>query len=89
MTAFDLGGVRLGLMPRADVAELLGRQVVGESGTADSELYLLVEDVEAAYGRFVAAGAAPISPPSQRTWGDVAGYVREPDGHVVAVASRA
>ncbi|MFN8631775.1 MAG: VOC family protein [Chloroflexota bacterium] len=88
MTAFDLDGVRLGLMPRDDVADLLGRGVVGEGGAPDAELYLRVDDVAAAVGRFLAAGRREISAPALRPWGEVAGYGLDPDGHVVALASR-
>jgi catechol 2,3-dioxygenase-like lactoylglutathione lyase family enzyme len=88
MTSFDLGaGLRLGLMPREDVAALLGDAVGGAAGQA-SELYLLVDDADLAYERFLAAGATAISPPSRRPWGDRAGYAADPDGHVVAVAER-
>lgn len=88
MTAFELGGVRLGLMPREDIAALLGAATVRDEPAPDSELYLLVDDVDAAFARLVSAGATPLSPPAPRSWGDIAGYVLDPDGHVVAVASR-
>jgi uncharacterized protein len=88
MTAFDLNGLRLGLMPRADIAELLGSAVVGPAGAPDSELYLLVDDAETAFARLLAAGASVVAPLARRPWGDIAGYGLDPDGHVIAVASR-
>jgi uncharacterized protein len=88
MTAFDLDGLRLGLMPREDIGALLGPAVLHGDAAPDSELYLLVRDVETAFERLLAAGASPVALPAPRPWGDVAGYALDPDGHVIAVASR-
>jgi len=92
MTSFALpGGVRLGLMPEGDAAELLGASVPAPEtarGVPRAELYLLVDDLAGACGRLRAAGARELSPPSVRPWGDEAAYFADPDGHVVAVAER-
>lgn len=85
MTQFDLGGAQLGLMPEAGIERLLPVRP-STSQVPRAELYLPVEDVEAAYRRAVGAGATALSEPAARDWGDVAAYVADPDGHVVAFA---
>lgn len=92
MTSFELpGGVRLGLMPEEDAAELLGGSVPAPAnarGVPRAELYLLVADLDGACGRLRSAGARELSPAAMRPWGDTAAYFTDPDGHVVAVAER-
>lgn len=81
-------GMRMGLYER----EAFGRNI-GEppaqapSGPTATELYLVVDDVEATFARVLAAGGRMLSPVAPRGWGDVVGYVADPDGNVVAVAS--
>jgi uncharacterized glyoxalase superfamily protein PhnB len=45
-----------------------------------------VEDVDAAYKRAVDEGASPAWPPTDMFWGDRYGWVRDPFGHVWALA---
>lgn len=85
MTEFELdGGAVLGLMPEAGIERLLpGLSTLGGSR---AELYLRVADPQVHLERAVAAGAQELAPVEARNWGDLAGYVRDPDGHVVAFA---
>ncbi len=39
------------------------------------------EEVDAAYARGIAAGAAPLRPPSKTEYGGYRGYFADPDGH--------
>jgi catechol 2,3-dioxygenase-like lactoylglutathione lyase family enzyme len=92
MTEFGLGGQTvLGLMPEAGIARLLGPAlpdpVLGRAGPR-AEVYLVVDDVAGHHARALAAGAAELSPPAPRDWGDQAAYCLAPDGYVVAFASR-
>lgn len=91
MTEFEIGpGVVLGLMPEAGIERLLpGSSVARQPGALKAELYLLVPDPDAAHARALAAGARELSPPAPRDWGDRAAYSLDPDGHVLAFASRA
>jgi catechol 2,3-dioxygenase-like lactoylglutathione lyase family enzyme len=86
-----LPGLRLGLMPAADIAALLG-QAIPDPRSADgvprAELYLLEPDVEVAVERLRAAGGREVSALAMRPWGDRAAYFADPDGHIVAVAER-
>lgn len=90
MTEFDVAsGVTLGLMPEAGIARLISPPLPHPeqgSGVPRCEIYLQVADVDAAYQRALAAGAREVSPPQLRGWGDVAGYVADADGHVLAFA---
>jgi uncharacterized glyoxalase superfamily protein PhnB len=54
---------------------------------AHFELALTTDDVQAAYDRAVAAGAAPCQPPATKPWGQVVGYVRDPDGTLVEICT--
>lgn len=91
MTEFSLpGGAILGLMPEAGITRLLGESIDPSraQGVARAELYLIMDDVDRAWSRALAAGATAVSEPAPRNWGDRAGYLRDPDGHLLAFASR-
>lgn len=92
MTEFELGqGFKLGLMPATGIKRLLGSALPdpeAAQGLPRAELYLYVDDPGAFYERALQAGARPLSPPSSRDWGDEAGYVLDPDGHVLAFARK-
>ena len=84
MTEFDLSGALLGLMPQADMAELLG---VDPSGAGQRcELYLCRPDAAEVLARAAAAGGRAVSALAPRPWGEAVGYALDPDGHVLAVA---
>ena len=93
MTEFALGGgAVLRLMPVAGIRRLLGDPLpdpARAAGVPRAELYLRVDDVDGAHARALAAGARELSPPAPRDWGDIASYALDPDGHVLAFASRA
>lgn len=93
MTEFELGpGVRLGLMPEAGIKRLLGEVLPDPAlahGKPRAEIYLHVADPAAFHRRALQAGARELSPPLPRDWGDVVAYSLDPDGHVLAFASRA
>lgn len=91
MTEFDLGGgAVLGLMPVAGIRRLLGERLPdpgAAAGVPRAELYLLVADVARHHALALAAGAAELSPPALRNWGQWAAYSLDPDGHVLAFAA--
>lgn len=91
MTEFALdGGAVLGLMPEAGIRRLLGPALsdpAAAHGVPRAELYLLLDaDPAPALARACAAGARLLSPLQARDWGHEAGYVLDPDGHVLALA---
>lgn len=88
MTQFQLSpGCILGLMPRTGAERVLARPLEAPSSSSPQhELYLLVEQPEVFLQRALAAGGHWISVGADRDWGDWAGYVADPDGHVLAFA---
>ena len=57
-----------------------------DSAITATELYLHVDDLDAAIERLRAAGARELAPAAPRMWGDTAAYFADPDGNVIAVA---
>lgn len=90
MTEFRLSdGCKLGLMPEKNIKKLLGSNIEDPektNGVARAELYLLVDNPAAYMARAEVAGARCLSRLENRNWGDQAGYVADPNGHVLAFA---
>ncbi len=90
MTEFDLpGGAVLGLMPESGIKRLLGDVLPDPpfgTGPPRSELYLLVDQAADYFCRALSEGARQLSPILPRDWGHDAGYVLDPDGHVLGFA---
>lgn len=77
---------RLGLYRRDGWAETAGADPVDVDGrVSPAYLYVRVEDLDGTIERLLEAGARPLSPRSERGWGDEAAYFADPDGNVVAV----
>lgn len=79
----------LGLMPLTGARKILGEDVLPseEITIPKSELYLSFANYEDYFSRAVQNGARVVSAISKRNWGDTAGYVADPDGHIVAFSS--
>ena len=92
MTEFALGAqVVLGLMPEAGIRSLLGPSLpdpAAAHGIPRAEVYLVRDDAAACHARALAAGATELSALARRSWGDAVAYSLDPDGHVVAFATR-
>lgn len=92
MTEFQLNtGFTLGLMPMANIKKLLGEKLPDPSSSAGvprAELYMYVDNVNAFHARALANGATELDSPRLRNWGDLAAYSLDPDGHVLAFASK-
>lgn len=92
MTEFKLNaGSVLGLMPARGIKALLGDRLpdpAQANGIPRAELYLLVDDAAVLHRRALAAGAREVAPLAPRDWGHTVAYSLDPDGHVLAVASR-
>jgi predicted enzyme related to lactoylglutathione lyase len=86
MTEFDLGGAMLGLMPGADMEALLPGQIRVGVGQR-CELYLRCSDAAAALARAADGGGRLLDDLRDRSWGERAGYVLDPDGHVLGLAA--
>ncbi len=53
------------------------------------EICLVTDEVQDAFERAIHAGAAPVSDPRTRPWGQDVAYVRDPDGALIELASPA
>jgi lactoylglutathione lyase len=51
------------------------------------EVCFVTDDVPAAYGRALGAGAGTVSEPQTKPWGQQVAYVRDPDGTLIELAS--
>lgn len=51
------------------------------------EVGLVADDVEGAYQKAVAAGAAPVKAPERKPWGQLVSYVRDNNGFLVEICS--
>jgi lactoylglutathione lyase len=81
------GPTRLALYTREAMARTLGRSLTAPPPDAPGfEIGFLVEDVDAAFAELVEAGVPPVTPPTDRFWGQRTAYLRDPDGHLVELA---
>jgi len=82
------GATRLALYERSAMAETLGFALDAPSPVAPGfEIGFKVDDVDAAFAELVAAGAEAVTVPATRSWGQRTAYVRDPDGHLVELAT--
>jgi PhnB protein len=64
------------------------REAFGAIGGTPVKLHLYVDDVDAVIARAVAAGATVVRPATDEFYGDRAGQIQDPSGHVWFVATR-
>ncbi len=89
MTAFSLGGCKLGLMPETGIARIITpvlRHPSDAQRAPRCELYLVLQDLAEAMVRASMAGALIVSEAADRDWGHRVAYFADPDGHVIALA---
>ena len=81
------GTTRLSLYTRDAMAETLGMAIEAPRLDAPAfELGFKVADCDAAFAELVAAGAAAVTMPTTRPWGQRTAYVRDPDGNLIELA---
>jgi uncharacterized glyoxalase superfamily protein PhnB len=73
--------------PMAEMNGLAIRPNRNTDVAAGFEIALVTADPHAAYATAVAAGAAAIKPPAEKPWGQVVGYVRDPNGCLIEICS--
>ncbi len=52
-----------------------------------TEIAFIADDPAAAFAKAVAAGATPLVEPAAKPWGQIVGYVRDPNGCLVEICS--
>ena len=81
------GQTRLGLYTRDAMSKALGTELQAPKPDAPGfEIGFKVSDVDAAFAEFLGRGAAPVTPPTTRFWGQRTAYIRDPDGHLIELA---
>ena len=92
MTEFILSSTcKLGIMPNKGIAQILAGKTPHPdegNGIPRCELYFLVEDLQLEFDNAIFAGAKLISAIDDRNWGDRACYFADPDGHIIAFATK-
>ncbi len=92
MTEFKLSeSCKLGLMPNSGITKILSDKTPHPDqgiGIPRCEVYLLVDELEAAFNRAIQLGAKLISGIEDRNWGDRACYFADDDGHIIAFAQK-
>jgi len=92
MTEFNIGDkMKLGIMPETGIATIIcptAPHPNKASGIPRCEIYLRVSDAQLYLERAIKLGAKKISAVEPRNWGDNVAYVSDPDGHILAFASR-
>ncbi len=90
MTEFLLAeNCKLGLMPVNGIVKILKDKTPNPetgNGIPRCELYLHVDNIEEYFNRAIDSGAKEISAVKLRDWGDIVGYVADPDEHIIAFA---
>jgi predicted enzyme related to lactoylglutathione lyase len=90
MTEFSLNdSLKLGIMPETGIAKITGNKTplpASGNGIPRCELYVLTKNALQLLQTALKAGAKSISEFSPRDWGHSAGYVMDPDGHILAFA---
>ena len=72
---------RLGFYTRSAMAKTLGMSLEAPPAHALAvEIGFKVDDVDAAFTELVKRGAAPVTPPVIRPWGQRTTYIRDPTG---------
>ena len=71
----------------ADEAPEAGSRSPETVGGTPVSVFLYVEDVDAVFGKAVAAGAKPSLPPQNMFWGDLFAKVSDPFGHQWQIAT--
>lgn len=78
--------MRFGLYARDGFARHVGELPAAPAGLASTELYIYVDDLEAACVRMRDAGGRPLAAAAPRDWGDEVAYFADPDRNVIALA---
>lgn len=92
MTEFTVAdNLKLGLMPEDSIAAILTPKTphpASGSGIPRCELYIYTDNIEEKFEKAIKTGAKEISRIELRSWGDKAGYLADPDGHIIAFAEK-
>jgi lactoylglutathione lyase len=87
-TELETGGTALALCDRAGAAQSCAMTFEHPNNQAPtSNITLVCSDVAAHWAHALHFGAEPISAPAAKPWGQVCAYLRDPDGHLIELAT--
>ncbi|MDH2390819.1 MULTISPECIES: VOC family protein [Streptomyces] len=69
------------------VRQATGMQNIGRTWRKQSELVVIVADVDAAYKQALKAGAKSLMAPKDQPWGERSAYVGDPEGNLVQLST--
>ena len=85
---FKVGNTFLSFLERQALIQVIGNEasVPATDKSLRSEIFIHLEDAEPLYNKLVSLGTEVISPLGVRPWGERAGYFRDPEGNLLALA---
>ncbi|TWU46586.1 VOC family protein [Rubripirellula reticaptiva] len=63
------------------------RKTTSDGDAPSVELALVTDDVQSAFDKAIAAGAAAAKPPTKQPWGQTVSYLRDANGYLVEICS--
>ena len=86
---FAVEGAKFALLSRSRVGELLGETRGGKSapGPDKTSVTVLVEDVDRVFRELSGRGVEFLGTPADRAWGQRSVYFRDPEGHLIEIAT--
>lgn len=86
---FAVEGAKFALLSRSRVAELIGDKQGGKpvSGPDKAAVTVLVEDVDRVFQELSGRGVQFLGNPKDRPWGQRSVYFRDPEGHLIEIAT--
>jgi lactoylglutathione lyase len=87
-TELETGGTTLALCDRDGAAQSCGMTFEHPNHQAPtSNITLVCADVATHWAHALHFGAEPISAPAAKPWGQICAYLRDPDGHLIELAT--
>lgn len=86
---FAIEGAKFALLSRTRAADLIGDIQGGRPATGSDAcaVTVLVEDIDRVFRELCGRGVSFIGTPQDRPWGQRSVYFRDPEGHVVEIAT--
>lgn len=86
---FAVEGAKFALLSRSRVAELIGETSSGTSASFPDRaaVTVLVEDVDRVFRDISGRGVSFLGTPTDRAWGQRSVYFRDPEGHLIEIAT--
>lgn len=86
---FAVEGAKFALLARSRVGELLGEKSDGKAvpGPDKGAVTVLVEDVDRVFRELCGRGVQFLGAPADRAWGQRSVYFRDPEGHLIEIAT--